>query len=51
MFKLGVAGATIATVISQVVGALIPLVYFARENDTILKYSGKFVNATCKHII
>ena len=37
VFKLGVAGAAIATVISQVVGAIIPLVYFARENDTMLK--------------
>ena len=37
VFKLGVAGAAIATVISQIVGALIPLVYFARKNSTMLK--------------
>lgn len=37
VFKFGVAGAAIATVISQVVGAIIPLVYFIRKNDTPLK--------------
>ena len=37
VFKFGVAGAAIATVISQVVGALIPLVYFSRKNNTMLK--------------
>lgn len=35
--KLGVAGAAIATVASQVVGAVIPLVYFSRKNKTMLK--------------
>ena len=35
--KLGVAGAAIATVTSQVVGAAIPLVYFSRKNKTMLK--------------
>ena len=35
--KLGVAGAAIATVTSQVVGAVIPLVYFSRKNKTMLK--------------
>lgn len=35
--KLGVAGAAIATVTSQVVGAIIPLVYFSRKNKTMLK--------------
>ena len=37
VFKLGVAGAAIATVISQIVGAIIPLVYFSRKNNTMLK--------------
>lgn len=37
VFKWGVKGAAIATVISQVVGAAIPLVYFFRKNDTMLK--------------
>lgn len=37
VFKLGVAGAAIATIISQFVGAIIPLVYFFRENKTMLR--------------
>lgn len=37
IFKWGVAGAAIATIISQFVGAIIPLVYFFRENKTMLR--------------
>lgn len=37
VFKWGVAGAAIATAISQVVGAVIPLVYFFRNNPSILR--------------
>lgn len=37
VFKWGVAGAAIATIISQFVGAIIPLVYFFRENKTMLR--------------
>lgn len=37
IFKWGVAGAAIATIISQFVGAIIPLVYFFRKNKTMLK--------------
>ena len=37
MFKWGVAGAAIATITSQFAGAIIPMIYFARENDTMLK--------------
>lgn len=37
IFPLGVAGAAIATVISQVVGAIIPIIYFSRKNSTALK--------------
>lgn len=45
--KLGVAGAAIATVTSQVVGAIIPLVYFSRKNKTMLKLGkAKFDLAT-----
>ncbi len=36
-FKMGVLGAALATGISQCVGALIPLVYFLKKNDCILK--------------
>lgn len=37
IFKWGVAGAAIATITSQFVGAIIPLVYFIRKNNTMLK--------------
>ena len=37
VFRLGVAGAAIATVTSQIVGAIIPLVYFSKKNNTMLK--------------
>lgn len=36
-FKWGVAGAAIATGLSQCVGAVIPLVYFLRKNNSPLK--------------
>lgn len=43
---LKLAGAAIATAMSQFVGGVVPLVYFARENDTFLRlgatrYNGK----------
>lgn len=37
VFKFGVAGAAWATVTSQVVGAVIPLIYFSRKNSTALR--------------
>lgn len=37
VFKMGVAGAAIATVISQIVGACIPVIYFSKKNTTVLK--------------
>lgn len=37
VFRIGVAGAAIATITSQIVGAIIPLVYFSRKNSTMLK--------------
>lgn len=37
VFRWGVAGAAIATVTSQVVGAMIPLIYFMRKNKSPLK--------------
>lgn len=37
IFKWGVAGAAIATITSQFVGAIIPLVYFFRKNKTMLR--------------
>ncbi len=38
-FKWGVAGAAIATGISQIVGGLLPLIYFSRENTSLLRFS------------
>lgn len=37
IFNWGVVGAAVATGISQVVGGVIPLVYFMRENDSPLR--------------
>lgn len=39
-FKWGVAGAAIATSISQCVGCIIPFVYFLRPNDSLLHLTG-----------
>lgn len=35
--KWGVAGAAWATIISQVIGAIIPLIYFIKKNSSLLK--------------
>jgi len=40
-FRWGLVGAAAATSIAQVVGAVIPLVYFARPNDSLLRF-GRF---------
>ena len=37
VFPLGLLGAALATAFSQIVGALIPLVYFLRPNDSPLR--------------
>ena len=37
VFEMGIIGAAIATVISQIVGGIIPLVYFATKNSSTLK--------------
>lgn len=37
VFKWGVAGAAIATITSQFVGAIIPLIYFFKKNKTMLR--------------
>ncbi len=39
VFPLGIAGAAIATVMSQVVGGIVPILYFARKNTSLLKLS------------
>lgn len=40
VLKQGVAGAAIATAVSQLVGAVIPIVYFARKNKSLLRLTG-----------
>lgn len=37
-FKWGIVGAAVATGVGQVLGGVIPLVYFARKNDSLLKF-------------
>ena len=46
------AGAAVATALSQTVGGLVPLIYFSRKNDSILrlcktKFIGKAVGKAC----
>ncbi len=38
VFPMGLAGAAIATGIGQVIGGLVPVIYFLRENDSLLKF-------------
>ena len=50
--ELKLAGAAVATAMSQVIGGLIPLVYFARENSSILRlgktrFDGKALLKAC----
>lgn len=54
VFPLGVAGAALATGISQYVGALVPLIYFARKNDSLLclaktRFMGRELWETCSN--
>lgn len=52
VFKWGLAGAAAATAISQAVGGAIPLIYFSRPNDSLLRlvkteFDGRAVFKTC----
>lgn len=38
VFKWGIVGAAVATGIGQILGGVIPLVYFARKNGSLLKF-------------
>lgn len=54
VFRWGVAGAAAATAISQTVGGVIPLVYFFRENDSLLrlgktKFDIRALGRTCSN--
>ncbi len=39
IFKWGIAGAAVATGLSQCVGGIIPLIYFMRDNDSLLRFT------------
>lgn len=52
MFRWGVAGAAIATILSQAVGGLTPAAYFLRKNDSLLRlvrprFDGRVLWKTC----
>lgn len=52
VFRWGLAGAAAATAFSQFVGGVVPLVYFARKNTSLLrftkcKWDGKALVKTC----
>ena len=52
VFPWGVAGAAVATIISQIAGGIIPLVYFLRKNDSPLRltkcsFDGTALLKTC----
>jgi len=52
VFPFGIAGAAAATSLSQMVGGIIPLVYFGRKNDSLLsfcktKYYGRAILKAC----
>lgn len=52
VFKWGIAGAALATATNQVVGGILPIIYFARKNDSLLKlgktsFDGKVLLQVC----
>lgn len=52
VFKWGLAGAAAATVMGQIVGGIVPLVYFFRKNNSLLrltktKFEGRILLKAC----
>ena len=52
VIPFGLVGAALATALSQIVGGVIPLVYFSRSNDSLLRlgktsFDGKAILKTC----
>ena len=52
VFKFGVVGAAVATALAQVVGGVLPVIYFARKNSSLLrfvkpKFYGKAILKSC----
>ena len=54
VFPLGIVGAALATVASQVVGGIVPVIYFSRKNTSLLKlghteFDGRALLKTCSN--
>lgn len=52
VFSWGIAGAAAATAISELIGGVVPLIYFSRKNSSLLRltktvYDGKALLKTC----
>lgn len=52
VFPLELAGAAIATIVGQVIGGIVPILYFARKNDSPLRlmkagFNGRILRDTC----
>lgn len=52
VFRLGITGTAAATAMSQLVGGVVPIIYFARKNTSLLRltktnYDGKAMTKTC----
>ena len=52
VFRFGLVGAAIATALSQCIGGLLPLLYFARKNDSLLRlgkgpFNGRVLFGVC----
>ena len=52
VFKWGLVGAGLATALNQFIGGMLPLLYFSRKNDSLLKlgktrFDGKVLLAVC----
>lgn len=52
VFPLGLAGAAIATIVGQVIGGIVPILYFVRKNDSPLRlvkagFNGRILSDTC----
>ncbi|MFA6619162.1 MAG: MATE family efflux transporter [Candidatus Neomarinimicrobiota bacterium] len=54
VFHWGLVGAAVATALSQLLGGVIPLIYFTRKNSSLLqltkpKFDGKAIYKTCSN--
>jgi len=52
VFHWGIAGAAVATALGQVVGGIVPIIYFSKKNDSLLqltktKFYGKILLKAC----